>query len=201
MATRFGILIGLLALAITFQILHYCALAIMSYALCVLLVLEAIMCSLFLYSSLSLSLGRAKDARSIRVSYPSSYEVLCVPLSLRFPWWEIRDIRLVTRSSDISTDSSLYDLSGYSSESDLYTLDWRNSKGWIAIAYRDGNTVAIGTPLSHQYPGRKQNYPITVEVWHSGKLLVCSSYILDTKMCLSDDSRHNLVKGESNGKR
>jgi hypothetical protein len=122
----------------------------------------------------------------IKVSLPSTFDVLCVPVSLRIRWWEAKDIRCEIKSFDIIIQTSPHDHCGNSSYDDTFTLDWRNTRRWIAIAYLSGGEMVIGNPVTHKFPGRRDSYPIILELWHSDHLIACSNYILDKNLCLSD---------------
>jgi hypothetical protein len=186
MSTRLQILVALLIAAITLLIVHYYCIAIVFFALFGLLLLEAAMCNLFLYSRLSLKIGRGNDASLIKVSWPFPCDILCIPLSLRLRWWEVKEIRAEIESSDFTIDACTYDLTGHESDWDTFTLDWRNGKTWIAIGYLSGGEMVIGNPVTHKFPGRKQNYPITLKVWHADYLIARSDYILDMNLRLRD---------------
>jgi hypothetical protein len=191
MLARLGIFVTILAAALGLHFTGYFTAAKCLFALAVLLAFEVAMFRLYTLSHLNIKIGKAKDAELIKGDDTNYHELLCIPISIRVEWWEVKGISFVVRSNDDHANSELFNRRGISLEGfdGTYTLDWRIKRGYASLAFLAGSAIHIGNPIIlHPIP-LQDSYPIILEVWHSDNLISDSQYtlnVVDKKMFLSD---------------
>lgn len=191
MLARLGIFATILIAALVVFFTGYFTVAKWLFAFSGLSALEAVMFRYYTFSRLNIKIGKAEDAELIKGDDTNNQECLCVPISLRVAWWEVKGISFIVRSNSHHANSELFNRRGISLESfdGTSTLDWRIKRGFASLAFLIGKSVYIGNPIIlHPIP-LQESYLIQLEVWHSDDLISDSGYILnivDGKMLLLD---------------
>jgi hypothetical protein len=191
MAVRLSIIVSILVAAIVSLIGGHLTIAKCFFGLSVLLIVEAIMFRRLLH--FNIKLGNAKEAELIKADDPYTQELICVPVSLRFDLWEVKDIRLEVYSNDKHANSDLFNKRGDSLEefNGTYVLNWRRRRGFASLAFLAGSRILIGNPAINICLPQNESYPVILKVWYDDTLITSSSYlitIIEGKMVLSDNN-------------
>lgn len=196
MLTRLSIFASFLIAALVLLPTGHFTIAKWLFAFSGLSALEAVMFRYYAFSRLNIKIGKAEDAELIKGDDTNNQECLCVPISLRVAWWEVKGISFTVKSiiesnSHLANSSELFNRRGISLENfdGTSTLDWRIKRGFASLAFLVGKSVCIGSPIPPRRIPLQESYLIALEVWHSDNLIDDSWYILniiDDKMLLSD---------------
>ena len=140
-------------------------------------------------------LGRASECRFIPTEDNLNLEILTIPISLKFPYlYTLKDFRVRLISGELHQASELYTTYGDcwgDGMGTVFTLDWDNRKGFIAIAHLSGKTAMIGTPIIAESIGQEGEYRLIVEIYKNDKVLISKPYILsyrDSLRLLEDNT-------------
>ena len=143
-------------------------------------------------------LGKASEVKSMITEDNPNLEILTVPISLRFPYiYTLKNFRVRVISDSLPQESELYTVIGNCFGEGIgmvFTLDWDNRMGYIAIAHLEGRNVMIGPPIMAKPIGREGKYRVTVEIYRNANILASKSYILfyqDSLQLLEDDTQKN----------
>lgn len=140
------------------------------------------------YSHFNIKIGKTSKAKLLQASPDTfSHDILCVPIFLQVPFWEVRDIHIILRSNDIEIDSELFD--GRARSWGNNTLDWSINRAFACICSIQGKYVTLGGPVIYKDLQGQTSIPVKLEVWKDTKLISFACYtlsIVDGKASLSD---------------
>jgi len=141
----------------------------------------------------NIKLGNAKEAERIKGDDTRNQELICVPISLKFDLWEVKNLRFEVYSDDKHANSELFNKRGNSLEeiNGTCTLNWRRRRGFASLAFFSGLRVFIGNPVIKVCLPQNESYPVMLKVWYDDTLITSSSYlvtIVEGKIVLSDNN-------------
>ena len=143
------------------------------------------MFSLIPYSHGSIRLGKAREAKKIEDKR------LCIPVILSFPYYAMNKLEAKIRIGDIIIQSFSCDDNGEPSYDDKFSLEFHDRRTLVAIGYSDSGFFFWGTPFCPKYAGNGQIYYVTLEIWHSGRLITSAKYSVTPTLDIQDISRRS----------
>lgn len=181
MLARLGVTLAFFGIGLTLWFQGNDIFGVVLFGLSAFCVVEAVlMCSY--YRFWGVQIANADKARFIDSEDTPSVKMLTIPISLRFPFYEIKDFRVRVVSDKLSTSGEVYNDLGQTlggSLGDVFTLNRTRRQGFISIAYLTGGSVMISNPpVQHRPLGGIGKYRINVEIRGEDKLLISRCYTL-----------------------
>ena len=192
MKFRIGLIITFLIAGFSFLNTDHCIIAYLFFGFTLVVFMEVIVVRRY-YHLRGFRLGRASEFSLMTTEDNRNLEIVTIPILLKFPYfYTLKAFRVRLIANGIRIASEVYTTSGDcfgEGIGTVFTLDWDNRKGFIAIAHLAGKQVMVGTPIISKPIGQEGKYRVVIEVYRNNKVLASQSYILfyqDTLQLLED---------------
>ena len=193
--SRIGIILSLFAIGLALWFQGYYVCAIVSFVISAGCVVEMVFIKR-IYRFRGIQMGKGSEAKDISNDLCDS-SVLSVPISLRPPYYEVKDFRGRVVSGELYGDGEVHNAHGQTlggSIGEVFTMNRARRKGFVSVAYLSGGDVMIGTPFSGaklETPKKEGTYyRIKVEILEEDKAIASKCYTLVYKgqeLSLSDN--------------